>query len=73
MEIVSRLVAEQFPDLAGRSVTRLGMGYDHELFCVDADWIVRFPRRAERVAWLAREIEITSVAAETLGRRRHGR
>ena len=65
-EIVARLLASQFPDLAGEPVTRLGAGWDNDLFCA-AGWVFRFPRRAERVAWLLREAGITAVAAETLG------
>lgn len=65
-EIVSGLIAVQFPDLVGRKVTRLAAGWDHELFCA-GEWIFRFPRRAERVPWLTREIEITAVVAKTLG------
>jgi aminoglycoside phosphotransferase (APT) family kinase protein len=65
-QVVSGLVAAQFPDLAGRPVARYGAGWDNELFCVGGEWIFRFPRRAERVPWLVREIEIMAVAAETL-------
>jgi aminoglycoside phosphotransferase (APT) family kinase protein len=67
-QIVSGLIAVQFPDLASGPVTRLGAGWDHELFSV-GEWIWRFPRRAERVPWLIREIQIMAVAAETLGPR----
>jgi hypothetical protein len=66
-EIVSGLVAAQFPDLGGQAVTRLGCGWDHEVFCVGGEWIFRFPRRAERVPWLIREIQITALVDETLG------
>jgi aminoglycoside phosphotransferase (APT) family kinase protein len=65
--IVTELVATQFPDLAAGRVRRFGAGWDHELFAVGTEWIFRFPRRAERVAWLTREIEILAVAGETLG------
>jgi aminoglycoside phosphotransferase (APT) family kinase protein len=65
--IVSGLVAMQFPDLGGQAVSRLGGGWDHELFRHGGEWVFRFPRRAERVPWLAREIQITALAAETLG------
>lgn len=56
---MSALVAAQFPDLAGQPISRLGAGWDHELFCAGRQWIFRFPRRAERVPWLVREIEIS--------------
>jgi aminoglycoside phosphotransferase (APT) family kinase protein len=64
--IVSALVAAQFPDRAGQPISRLGAGWDHELFCAGRQWIFRFPRRAERVPWLLREIEITAISAETM-------
>jgi hypothetical protein len=65
-EIVSGLIAVQVPDLAGGKVTRLGAGSDHELFAVGGEWILRLPRRAQRAAWLTREIEITAIVTETL-------
>ena len=68
-EVVSDLIAAQFPELAGREASRLGAGWDHELFSAGTEWIFRFPRRAERVAWLTREIEVTAIVAETLGSR----
>jgi len=68
-ELVAGLVASQFPDLAGREVTGLGAGWDHQLFCVGGEWIFRFPRRAERVAWLKREIGINRLVAGALGPR----
>jgi aminoglycoside phosphotransferase (APT) family kinase protein len=67
-QIVSGLVASQFPDLRGQAISRLGAGWDHELFTV-GEWILRFPRRAERVPWLTREITIMSVVADTLVQR----
>jgi aminoglycoside phosphotransferase (APT) family kinase protein len=66
---VSALVAVRFPDLAGAPVSRLGAGCDHELFLVGDEWIFRFPKRAERVAWLRREIQVVAIAAEALGDR----
>jgi aminoglycoside phosphotransferase (APT) family kinase protein len=65
-KIVSGLIAAQFPDLAGRTVTRYGAGWDNQLFRVGGEWIFRFPRRAERVPWLVREMEIMPIVAETL-------
>ncbi len=66
---VSGLIAAQFPGLRGRPVSRLGAGWDNELFSVGGDWILRFPRRAERVAWLTREITIMSVVSGPLAPR----
>lgn len=66
-EVVSGLVAVQFPQLASGEVSGLGHGWDHELFSVGAEWIFRFPKRAERVPWLLRETEILAVLAESVG------
>ena len=64
---MSALVAAQFPDLAGQ---RIGEGSAlagiTSCCCAGRQWIFRFPRRAERVPWLLREIEITAICAETL-------
>ena len=65
--MVWRLIAEQFPELGGLEVRRFGAGWDHELFGVGPDWILRFPRRAERVPWLVREIEIMRPVSRALG------
>ena len=65
-EIVSGLLAAQFPDLADQTVTRYGAGWDNQLFRVGDEWIFRFPRRAERVPWLVREMEIMAIVGETL-------
>jgi aminoglycoside phosphotransferase (APT) family kinase protein len=66
---VAALVAGQFPDLAGQPVRRLGDGWDHDLYTVGADWIFRFPKRASRVPWLAREIQVNAIVADALGPR----
>lgn len=68
-EVVARLIADQFPDLAGHVVTKFGAGEDHWLFSIGRDQIARFPQRPERVAWLIREIEIVSIARDSLSSR----
>ncbi|HXW46106.1 MAG TPA: aminoglycoside phosphotransferase family protein [Streptosporangiaceae bacterium] len=65
--LVSELVAAQFGALAGTPVRSFGSGWDHDLFSVGPEWIFRFPKRADRVPWLLREIEILSVAGSRLG------
>lgn len=65
--VVRRLISEQFPELSGLEVRRFGAGWDHELFSVGPEWILRFPQRAERVPWLVREIEIMRAVGEALG------
>ncbi len=57
---------QQFPALSDERIARLGAGWDHELYSVGEDWILRFPKRAERVPWLLREIEIMELVAGAL-------
>lgn len=66
-QLVSTLVAEQFPDLATAEVSRLAAGSDHEVFAVGPKWVFRFPKRIERVAWLTRELDINATVSEVLG------
>lgn len=63
------VVSSQFPALAGTSVRRLGSGWDHDLYVLgdDESVVFRFPRRAERVPWLVRELEILGRVAPVLG------
>lgn len=65
--VVRRLIAEQFPGLGGLEVRWFGAGWDHELFSVGPEWILRFPQRAERVPWLVREVGIMRMVGEPLG------
>jgi len=65
--LVAELVADQFPELAGSAVRRLGAGDDNDLFTVGGEWILRFPKRAGQVPWLVREVEIMAVVAQELG------
>ena len=64
MAAVAALVAEQFPDLQAAEVAWLGSGWDHDLFSVGPDWILRFPQRADRVEWLSRETTILACSAK---------
>jgi aminoglycoside phosphotransferase (APT) family kinase protein len=66
---VDALVAEQFPALASHKVAWLGSGWDHDLFSVGPEWILRFPQRADRVEWLARETTILAVLSEDMSSR----
>ena len=65
--VVSGVVAAQFPELAGAPVRLFGAGWDNELYSVGAEWIFRFPKRAKRVPWLIREIQIMAVVGRVLG------
>ena len=63
---VRALLAEQFPDLKLREVARLGAGWDFETWEVDAEWVFRFPKRAEVEASMAREAELLPLLARHL-------
>jgi aminoglycoside phosphotransferase (APT) family kinase protein len=65
--LAAGLIAVQFPDLAAAEVHHFGTGWDHELFSAGPDWVFRFPKRAERVPWLLREIEIMKAAGPSCG------
>jgi aminoglycoside phosphotransferase (APT) family kinase protein len=65
--VVSAVVAAQFPDLAGAPVRLFGAGWDNEIYSAGPEWIFRFPKRAERVPWLSREIQIMAVVGDALG------
>lgn len=43
----SKLIAEQFPQLAPIHVTYLGEGYDSTAYDVNGSWVFRFPKRAD--------------------------
>lgn len=64
---MSAVVAAQFPQLAEAPVRRFGAGWDNELYSVGADWIFRMPKRAERLPWLKREIEVMAIVGGALG------
>jgi aminoglycoside phosphotransferase (APT) family kinase protein len=63
---VRRLIAEQFPDLAGRGVSLLGMGWDSEVFEVEGGWLFRFPKRADVLAPVERERRMLPLLARAL-------
>jgi aminoglycoside phosphotransferase (APT) family kinase protein len=46
LEIVRDVVGQQFPELAGATVERLGEGWEHETYLVDDRVVFRFPRQA---------------------------
>ena len=66
---VRDVITAQFPEFAGLAVTHYGAGWDHYLFGVGNEWIVRFPQREECVAPLRREITVMSVVSAALGSR----
>ena len=55
--LARRLLAEQFPELAGATVRRHASGWDNTVFAVDDRWAFRFPRRALAIPGVERELE----------------
>jgi len=51
-----RLIAGQFPELAGASVEAFGEGWDNTVWLVGGRLLFRFPRRSIAVAGLEREV-----------------
>jgi aminoglycoside phosphotransferase (APT) family kinase protein len=56
--LASRLVAEQFPELAAERVRLLGSGWDNTVFAVGDEWVFRFPRKEVIVPFLETEIDV---------------
>jgi aminoglycoside phosphotransferase (APT) family kinase protein len=44
-EMAHKLISSQFPQLASKSVKKLGHGWDNTVFLVGAEYVFRFPRR----------------------------
>jgi aminoglycoside phosphotransferase (APT) family kinase protein len=66
--LAATLIAGQFPDDLAQCETRwFAEGWDNELYAVGREWIFRFPKRAEVVPWLIRELDIMRVAVDTFG------
>ena len=57
-ERARHLIAGQFPELRGASISELAAGWDNVVFVVDERWAFRFPRRAIAVPGVGREIEV---------------
>lgn len=64
--LAARLVAEQFPDLAGAPVEPFGAGFDNTAFLVAGTWVFRFPRRSVAVPSLEREARLLPFLAPRL-------
>jgi aminoglycoside phosphotransferase (APT) family kinase protein len=65
--LAARLIADQFPDLGQYEIRWFAEGWDNELYVVGSEWLFRFPKRADVVPWLIRELDIMRVAVETFG------
>lgn len=57
-DLVASVVGRQFPDLDAGDVRLVGSGWDNDVYLVGGEWAFRFPRRAESIPWLEREVEI---------------
>lgn len=55
------------PTLAQRAVAPIGEGWDYRAYLVGEDWIFRFPKRAEVVPWMQRELRVLPTLAPALG------
>ncbi|MCQ4088418.1 phosphotransferase [Saccharibacillus sp. JS10] len=44
-ELACRLISNQFPELASKSVKKLGYGWDNTVYLVGTEYVFRFPRR----------------------------
>lgn len=62
-DLAQRLIAGQFPQLAGASVTRLGAGMDNVAYVVANRYVFRFPRRAIVAPLMEREERILPAIA----------
>jgi aminoglycoside phosphotransferase (APT) family kinase protein len=57
-ELARRLIDGSLPELAGRPLAPVAVGWDNAVFVVDDAWIVRIPRRAVAVPGVEREIAV---------------
>jgi len=64
--LATRLLEEQFPDLAALPVRLLGAGWDNTVFTVGDAWVFRFPRKDVIVEHLQREIDVLPDLARLL-------
>jgi aminoglycoside phosphotransferase (APT) family kinase protein len=57
-QIVTSLVASQFPELSGARVTGWDEGADNEAVEINGEWVFRFPKRAECESHLRSELAL---------------
>jgi aminoglycoside phosphotransferase (APT) family kinase protein len=63
-EQVAAILRQQFPELSQESVSYLGEGCDSSAFEVNAQWVFRFPKRADVEQQLLLEFRILPVLAK---------
>ena len=56
--LAERLIADQFPELAGRPLRFLAAGWDNAVFVVDEQWAFRFPQRSIAIPGIEREVNV---------------
>ncbi len=64
--LARRLIAAQFPQLAGASIRRAGAGWDNAAYLVDERYIFRFPQRAVAATLMERELTFMPEIAAAL-------
>ncbi len=62
--LVAEIIRAQFPELLPAGVIFLGEGYDSSAFEVNAEWVFRFPKRADVERQLLTETRILPVLSE---------
>ena len=63
---VMELAKEVIPNLKRYQVSYLGSGWCNDVYSLNNDWILRFPRRKEVIAHLEKEVYISSVLVKEL-------
>jgi aminoglycoside phosphotransferase (APT) family kinase protein len=56
--LARRLLAEQFPELDAADLQLAGEGWDNTAWLVDRRWLFRFPRRAQALDGVRRELAV---------------
>jgi aminoglycoside phosphotransferase (APT) family kinase protein len=65
-QLARALIAGQFPQLALRTLTLLGEGWDNSVWLADDRWVFRFPRRTIALPGFEREIAVLPLLAPQL-------
>jgi aminoglycoside phosphotransferase (APT) family kinase protein len=65
-QLARRLIAGQFPELAGCELALLGAGWDNTVWLADGRLVFRFPRRAVAVHSVERQLAVLPLLAPLL-------
>ena len=57
-KLAHKLISNQFPQLASKSVQKLGYGWDNTVYLVGTEYVFRFPRREVAINSLRMEGKI---------------